>query len=298
MIMRWKASQFWKNASPNELLSFFLTIDKGEDLRSLAEHMLVDSEFCDLVFEYLWLLRSEDATKKFLNDESITPELLMRFIYFGYGKQFLLETFDSNSYFLQIRDLFNSAQSLRILSLGEEMDRDPTLKIHLLSNLDPQTWEAYFDLLEEKNMTMQTLLGIFANLRENEIRKILLNSHTLYYYLRMMMVSGKQNTEVTQGNEMENRNRLESILDSIHIWETFCLHLKDQYDLKQQSVLTPKERDSKRLSLVLKELTKIPSTDRQDVLVYLRGNGVVLDLWEETTVISALSNFDRVGKYF
>ncbi|MCW7504557.1 LBF_1199 family protein [Leptospira paudalimensis] len=296
--MRWKASQFWKNASPNELLSFFSSIDKGEDLKSLAEHMLSDTEFCDLVFEYLWLLRTEDATKKFLNDPNITPELLMRFIYFGYGKQFLLDHFDSNAYFLQIRSMFDSAQSLRILSLGEEMDRDPTLKIHLLSNLDPQTWEAYFDLLEEKNMTMQTLLGIFSNLRENEIRKILLNSHTLYYYLRMMMVSGNLKNEEISEKEIENRKRLEVILSSIHVWETFCQELKDKYDLQKEINLTPKERNSKRMSLVLKELTKIPTAERNDVLVYLKGNGVVLDSWEETTVQSALLNYDRVGKYF
>ncbi|TGM93422.1 hypothetical protein EHR02_11835 [Leptospira levettii] len=296
--MRWKASQFWKNASPNELLSFFSSIDKGEDLKSLAEHMLSDPEFCDLVFEYLWLLRTEDATKQFLNDPNITPELLMRFIYFGYGKQFLLDHFDSNAYFLQIRGMFDSAQSLRILSLGEEMDRDPTLKIHLLSNLDPQTWEAYFDLLEEKNMTMQTLLGIFSNLRENEIRKILLNSHTLYYYLRMMMVSGNQKHEEISEKEIENRKRLENILSSIHVWETFCQEIKDKYDLQKEINLTPKERNSNRMSLVLKELTKIPTAERNDVLVYLKGNGVVLDSWEETTVQSALLNYDRVGKYF
>ncbi|EOQ87470.1 hypothetical protein LEP1GSC202_2875 [Leptospira yanagawae serovar Saopaulo str. Sao Paulo = ATCC 700523] len=296
--MRWKASQFWKNASPNELLSFFLSIEKGEDLRSLANHMLEDHEFCDLVFEYLWLLRSEDATKKFLNDENIKPDLLMKFIYFGYGKQFLLDQFDSNSYFLQIRQLFGSSQSLRILSLGEEMDRDPTLKIHLLSNLDPQTWEAYFDLLEEKNMTMQTLLGIFSNLRENEIRKILLNSHTLYYYLRMMMVSGKQSNEDTTGKEKENRIRLESILTAIHVWETFCQELKEKYDLTKEKSLAPNKRDSYRLSLVLKELVKVQAQDRSDVLVYLKGNGVILDSWEETTVLSALGNYDKVGKYF
>ncbi|MCW7462167.1 hypothetical protein ND812_08700 [Leptospira sp. 3 VSF25] len=260
--------------------------------------MLSDTEFCDLVFEYLWLLRTEDATKQFLNDPNITPELLMRFIYFGYGKQFLLDHFDSNAYFLQIRALFDSAQSLRILSLGEEMDRDPTLKIHLLSNLDPQTWEAYFDLLEEKNMTMQTLLGIFSNLRENEIRKILLNSHTLYYYLRMMMVSGNQKTEEFSDKEMENRKRLEAILSSIHVWETFCQEVKDKYDLQKEINLTPKERDSNRMSLVLKELTKIATADRNDVLVYLKGNGIILDSWEETTLQSALLNYDRVGKYF
>lgn len=296
--MRWKASQFWKNASPNELLSFFLSIEKGEDLRSLADHMLDDNEFCDLVFEYLWLLRSEEATKKFLNDENIKPELLMKFIYFGYGKQFLLDQFDSNSYFLQIRQLFGSNQSLRILSLGEEMDRDPTLKIHLLSNLDPQTWEAYFDLLEEKNMTMQTLLGIFANLRENEIRKILLNSHTLYYYLRMMMVSGKQTIEDITDKEKENRKRLQSILSSIHVWETFCQDLKDRYDLNQEKTLKPNQRDSHRLSLVLKELVKVHALDRYDVLVYLKGNGVILDSWEESTVLSALGNYEKEGKYF
>ncbi|TGL72239.1 LBF_1199 family protein [Leptospira jelokensis] len=296
--MRWKASQFWKNASPNELLTFFLSIEKGEDLRSLADHMLDDHEFCDLVFEYLWLLRSEDATKKFLNDENIKPDLLMKFIYFGYGKQFLLDQFDSNSYFLQIRQLFGSGQSLRILSLGEEMDRDPTLKIHLLSNLDPQTWEAYFDLLEEKNMTMQTLLGIFSNLRENEIRKILLNSHTLYYYLRMMMVSGNQSNEELTPKEKENRLRLETILTAIHVWETFCQDLKEKYDLPKEKSLAPNKRDSYRLSLVLKELVKLQAQDRFDVLVYLKGNGVILDSWEETTVLSALGNYDKVGKYF
>lgn len=296
--MRWKASEFWKNASPNELLDFFQSIEQGSDLKSLADHMLAKDEFCDLVFEYLWLLRSEEGSKRFLNDDDLTPELLMKFIYFGYGKQFLTGNFDSNAYFLQVRKLFNSAQSLRILSLAEEMDRDPTLKIHLLSNLDPQTWEAYFDILEEKNMTMQALLGIFSNLRENEIRRILLNSHTLYYYLRMMMVSGVKKEEEQTAKELENRIILESILDSIHIWETFCRSLGEKFDLKSEAKCAPNKRDPDRLSLVLQELKKIPSQDRGDILVYMRGNGAILDSWEETTILSALGNFDRVGKYF
>lgn len=296
--MGWKASKFWKNASPNELLDFFQSIDQGSDLKSLADHMMAEEEFCDLVFEYLWLLRSEEGSKRFLNDDNLTPELLMKFIYFGYGKQFLSGNFDSNAYFLQIRTLFDSAQSLRILSLAEEMDRDPTLKIHLLSNLDPQTWEAYFDILEGKNMTMQALLGIFSNLRDNEIRKILLNSHTLYYYLRMMMVSGFNKSGEQSPKEMENRIRLESILESIHIWETFCQNLGERFDFKAEAVLAPNKRNTDRLSLVLRELRKLPTQDRGDVLVYLRGNGAVLDVWEETTILSALGNFDRVGKYF
>lgn len=296
--MRWKASEFWKNASPTELLDFFQSVEQGADLKSLADHMLAEDEFCDLVFEYLWLLRSEEGSRRFLNDDNLTPELLMKFIYFGYGKQFLSGNFDSNSYFLQVRTLFNSAQSLRILSLAEEMDRDPTLKIHLLSNLDPQTWEAYFDILEEKNMTMQALLGIFSNLRENEIRKILLNSHTLYYYLRMMMVSGIKKSGEQTPKEMENRVRLESILESIRVWETFCQNLGERFDFKSEAELSPNKRDPDRLSLVLRELTKIPTLDRGDVLVYMKANGAVFDVWEETTIISALGNYDRVGKYF
>lgn len=296
--MTWKDSEFWKNASPKELLDFFQSVEQGTDLKSLADHMLAEEEFCDLVFEYLWLLRSEEGSKRFLNDVNLTPELLMKFIYFGYGKQFLSGNFDSNAYFLQVRSLFNSAQSLRILSLAEEMDRDPTLKIHLLSNLDPQTWEAYFDILEEKNMTMQALLGIFSNLRENEIRKILLNSHTLYYYLRMMMVSGFKKFADETEKDSANRKRLESILDSIHVWESFCQGLNDRFDFQAEAKLSPNKRDPDRLSLVLSELKKIPSPDRGDVLVYMRGNGAVLDVWEETTILSALGNFDRVGKYF
>lgn len=256
--MRWKASEFWKNASPKELLDFFQSVEQGTDLKSLADHMMAEEEFCDLVFEYLWLLRSEEGSRRFLNDENLTPELLMKFIYFGYGKQFLTGNFDSNSYFLQIRSLFDSAQSLRILSLAEEMDRDPTLKIHLLSNLDPQTWEAYFDILEQNNMTMQALLGIFSNLRENEIRKILLNSHTLYYYLRMMMVSGKRKLAEQSSKEKENRIRLESILDSIHIWETFCQQLREQFDFQSEGNLAPNKRNPDRLSLVLRELKNFP----------------------------------------
>ncbi|PJZ85582.1 LBF_1199 family protein [Leptospira harrisiae] len=296
--MRWKASEFWKNASPNELLDFFQSVEQGTDLKSLADHMMAEEDFCDLVFEYLWLLRSEEGSRRFLNDDNLTPELLMKFIYFGYGKQFLTGNFDSNAYFLQIRSLFDSAQSLRILSLAEEMDRDPTLKIHLLSNLDPQTWEAYFDILEQNNMTMQALLGIFSNLRENEIRKILLNSHTLYYYLRMMMVSGQKKVAEQLPKEKENRARLESILDSIHVWETFCHQLSEKFDFRSEGKLAPNKRNPDRLSLVLRELKKLPAPDRADVLAYLCGNGAVLDVWEETTILSALSNYDRVGKYF
>ncbi|MDF3819384.1 hypothetical protein P3G55_05715 [Leptospira sp. 96542] len=294
--MRWKESEFWKNASPSELLNFFQLVEESKDLEALVLHMNTEQAFCDLVFEYLWLFRTEEPTKKFLNDEKISSDLLIKFIYFGYGKQFLSGDFDSNAYFLRIRDLFNSAQSLRILSLEEEMDRDPTLKIHLLSNLDPQTWEAYFDILEKNNMTMQTLLGIFTNLRENEIRKILLNSPTLYYYLRMMMFSNAETSDLDKKND--NKKRLESILDSIHIWETFCNDIKNRFDFVSEGKLTPSKRNPERLSLVLRELIKVPTKDRMDILVYIRGNGAVVDNWEESTIVSALGNFDREGRFF
>jgi len=185
--MRWKDSEFWKNSSPSEIISFFEQLPNGRKLAAWVKHMEGDLAFADLVFEYLWICRSDEKVIDFLNRNEISPKLILHFIYFGFGKQLSNGNTDSVAYFLEIKSMLTSEQSLRLLSLSVEMDQDPTLKIHLLSNLDPRTWEAYFDLIEENSQTMAMLLEIFSNLREKEIRKILLNSPTLYYYLRMMV---------------------------------------------------------------------------------------------------------------
>ncbi|WP_246052241.1 LBF_1199 family protein [Leptospira idonii] len=276
------------------MLDFFQQIHEGEHIRDWVEIMQKDEAFCDLIFEYLWLFRSESETRVLLNKEEFPSSLLLRFIYFGYGKQFISGNFESGNYFSQVKTMLDPLQSLKILSLSEEMDRDPTLKIHLLANLDPQTWEAYFDILEGNSFTMQALLGIFANLRENEIRKILLNSPTLYYYLRMMMVSRDQ---LESDKDKKSKDILQGILDSVHVWELFCLSVQEKFNLTEEKNKKPKERDSLRLSLVLHELVKVPNHERADILVYIKGNGAVIDEWEESTILSVLENHNKNGRF-
>ena len=151
--MRWKESDFWKHASPNELLNLFEHLYENDSIIEWVAQMESDDGFADLVFEYLWLCRSEEKTISLFNSPKFSADLILKFIYFGFGKQFMSGNFDSTAYFRDIKNMLNSEQSLRVLSLAEQMDKDPTLKIHLLANLDPQTWEAYFDLLEQNSMT-------------------------------------------------------------------------------------------------------------------------------------------------
>ncbi|TGN10110.1 hypothetical protein EHS11_11155 [Leptospira ilyithenensis] len=293
--MRWEKSDFWMNASPSEMIRFFRQIHEECFLKDWVEVFHKDDLLIDLVFEYLWLYRSESETRTLLNHTDFPPWLLLRFIYFGYGKQILQGHFDSNVYFAQVKSLIDSEQSLRILSLADDMDKDPTLKIHLLANLDAQTWESYFDILEQNDKTIQALVGIFMNLKEQEIRTILLNSPTLYIYLRLMLVSRKIiDDEVGD----EKAKILRDILEGIREWELFATNLKDKFDLLTEREQIPKYRDSKRISMILYELIKVGEEDRAGIISYLKGSHVILDEWEDGIIRSTLVNYKQFGTFF
>ncbi|WP_411823132.1 LBF_1199 family protein [Leptospira sp. 'Mane'] len=282
------------NASPLEMINFFRQIHEDCFLKDWVEAFHRDDSLVDLVFEYLWLYRSEPETRILLNNSDFPPWLLLRFIYFGYGKQILQGHFDSNIYFAQVKVLIDSDQSLRVLSLAEDMDKDPTLKIHLLANLDAKTWESYFDILEQNEKTIHALVGIFINLKEQEIRTILLNSPTLYIYLRLMLVSRKIEDEEVGD---EKAKILKDILEGIREWELFATNLKDKFDLITERKQIPKERDSKRISLILYELIKVGEEDRAGIISYLKGSHVILDEWEESIIRSTLANYKQFGTF-
>lgn len=294
--MRWTKPKYWYDASPRETLETFEHITKSRFFNAWNLYLEKNSSFAELVFEYLWLYRTEKAVKDFLNHSEFPAWLLLRFIYFGYGKQFLIGKFDSSDYFGNLNDLLVSETSLKVLSLSEEMDKDPTLKIHLLANLDPKTWEIYFEMLDENSMSMKALVSIFANLKENEIRKILLNSPTLYMYLRTMILSTSR-AHISE-QETETTDSLKVILESVFIWEKLAGEIQGSCDLKREKTLPPRKRDNTRMEKILREVKKTPFDQREDVIFYLEKTGIIVDNWEKSLLLSSLRNYARFGSYY
>lgn len=297
--MKWLHRQFWLSASPKETILIFERIRESKTFKGWNAFLEKNDALADLVFEYIWLYRSEQSVRDLLNHADFPSWLLLRFVYFGFGKHFQLGKFDSGEYYSELKELLGAESSLRILSLATEMERDPTLKIHLLSNLDPQTWEAYFDMIDGENITLQALIGIFTSLKESEIRKILFNSPTLYMYLRMMMISGNQTSETQSSNEkeMKLKQTLGEILESIYIWEKFTLDIKADYELKQEKFKSPRDRDGSRITKVLHSLKGLKVDDKADVLSYFKASGIILDPWEESLIHSTLGNHAKFGKF-
>ncbi len=297
--MKWFHKQFWLSASPNETIQVFERITQSKTFKGWNAFLEKNDAIADFVFEYVWLYRSEESVRKLLNHGDFPSWLLLRFVYFGFGKHFQLGKFDSGEYYTELKLLLGPESSLRILSLATEMERDPTLKIHLLSNLDPQTWEAYFDMIDGENITLQALIGIFTSLKESEIRKILFNSPTLYMYLRMMMISGSSLSDPNSIDEKGKKLKetLAEILESIYVWEKFNLDIKAEYDLKSEKNRSPRDRNITRITKILHSVKSLISEERADVLSYLKGSAVILDHWEESLIHSSLANYARFGKF-
>lgn len=297
--MKWFHKQFWLSASPNETIQIFERITQSKTFKGWNAFLEKNDALADFVFEYVWLYRSEESVRKLLNHGDFPSWLLLRFVYFGFGKHFQLGKFDSGEYYTELKLLLGPESSLRILSLATEMERDPTLKIHLLSNLDPQTWEAYFDMIDGENITLQALIGIFTSLKASEIRKILFNSPTLYMYLRMMMIS---RSSLSDPNSMDEKAKklketLAEILESIYVWEKFNLDIKAEYDLKLEKSRPPRDRNLTRVTKILHSVKSLISEERDDVLSYLKGSAVILDHWEESLIYSSLVNYAKFGKF-
>ena len=67
--------------------------------------------------------------------------------------------------------------------------------------------------------------------------------------------------------------------------------------MDKERTLSPRERNSNRLSHILRELVKIPPTERVDILNYLKESGALIDEVEESTILSLLQNHDERGKF-
>ncbi len=192
--------------------------------------------------------------------------------------------------------MLSSEQCFRILTHTDQINRDITLRIHLLANLDSRSWDEFFLKIGESGDSIQTLIHIFENIRIRELHQLLLQNPMLYTYLRILIeLDEGENTP----ERIEKKKEMLSLLDEIHKWELFSKEMKNNFNLEEESQLTPNIRNPNRISCLLHESAKIIDNDhRNDVFIYLKVNGVILDEWEFEVLKHASANYSQNGSFF
>lgn len=286
--------EIWRLASPQETIELFDNLLSSEErLKDCILQLTESSENLEFFFEYLWTYRTEEKAKALINHSLLPAEMLLKFVYFGFGKKILQGDF--LGFFAQIPELFSPASCLKVLQLKEEIGRDPSLRIHLIAALDPHNWEKYFESLAGESLSISSIVSIFENLESEQVQTILFQNPILSSYLQSLMLYADRSVE-DQITSLEVQ--IVTYLEQIESWQKFVNKQRKIFDFAKEKDKSMKERDPQRLKSVLYNILELSEANRHNHLVFLKASGVILDDWEMQAIFDAYRNFLKNGTPF
>lgn len=286
--------EIWRLASPQETIALFDNLLSSEErLKDCILQLTECSENLEFFFEYLWTYRSEKKAKALINHPLLPAELLLKFVYFGFGKKILQGDF--LGFFAQIPELFNPESCLKVLQLKEEIGRDPSLRIHLIAALNPHNWEKYFESLAGESLSISNIISIFENLESEQVQTILFQNPILSSYLQSLMLYADRSID-DQITALEVQ--IVTYLEQIETWQKFVDKQKKVFDFGVEKAKTMKDRDPRRLKAIFYYILELSESNRHNHLVFLKASGVVLDDWEVQVIGDAYKNFLKNGTLF
>lgn len=286
--------EVWRMASPTETLQLFHNLAHDENkFQDCLNHLIHEKEDLEFFFEYIWTYRSEPSAKEILNHSLFPAELLLKFIYLGFGKKILEGEF--LGFFSQISELLSPDACLKVLQLKEEISRDPSLRIHLIAALNPNTWEKYFETLAGESFSISSIISIFENLDSDQVQVILFQNPILGSYLQsLILYADRAKDDQITSLELQ----IVTYLELIEAWQKFVDKLKKTFDLTQERTKLQKERDPGRLKQILYRILDLAEANRHNFLVFLKASGVIFDDWELSLLKDGYTNFLKQGSVF
>lgn len=285
-------SNIWKKATAKEVLSLFSNVVESEKSFFLWLKLLEEGpELFDTIHGHLWNHRISKEAKAILNHPALPPIQLLKFIYLGFGKR--IADGDHSNFYDQIPELLTPQTCLRVLFLNEEMQRDSSLRIHLLAALDPPNWKKYFEFLGGANFSLGTISTVFDGLDEDQIKLLLFQNPNLSAYLGSHILWGDKAPKDVSSHLEE---RIATFLELIQTWQNFHNGLRIKFEKEEEQHASSLSKD-RRLSYILNKILQSPKKDRFHVLLYLLATGAIQDESEYLMLKETVENFQYQGQF-
>ncbi|TGL58173.1 hypothetical protein EHQ58_12395 [Leptospira ognonensis] len=278
----------WKQMSPESAKRTLLSVSQSEVAREFFEILFYTPELREYFVRYLWIFREDSHVESIFKNPNLPVELVENYIYFALGQYLIDVNEEYGRYISQVTKLFPSEMSLQLLA-SEVVNKDKTLKIHLLANLDAKAWDTFFANLEDSSNGFGELALLFEHLEREELSRLFFRNQNLYASIRMIFVFLKESNLI----KPELLSLIESLLSQIGRWEEFVKDMKSTFQLQEEKKCSPKDRNPNRLSIILHELIKISAEERMLILDFFYLNELLFDQSEIKTIDYILSVYSK-----
>lgn len=242
-----------------------------------------DIDYTGKIVYYLWIFKEDEHIKHFYNDDSFPNDLLLKFIYYGYG-QWVMSDSEPDEYFNNVLGYIYPRKSFDLLLNSAIIQSDPTLTIYLIANLDIDLLELFLIESDRKEKAAEFFIEIFNQLDETHIKQYFYNNPDLYSYIIFLF----KNNEKANEKYKKFFQRYKEDIDLIDKVTYIVEKINKNYDLVREKSLDSKKRNQDRIYSIIEEIGDYKNI--REIVSILHSRGIFLDETEKDIVYNILTN--------
>lgn len=281
-----------------ELFDLFLLLCRGKvnSIRKYLEKLTVEEflevnkatldieEINTLLFYYFWMFREDDFIIKLINDPKFPNELLIKFIYYGYG-QWIRNGHNPDDFFLHSIQFLSPQKCITLLNDSFDIVfNDSTLTLFLITSLDKEHIEYFFKTTKNIQDITEFFSEIFDNLDEEAIKYFFFKNYSLYTYVIKLFQALDPNSKKYKRFFNKYRQYL-TFIDEI---DRITSLIQNTYDMEKEKKKHPEARNKTRILRLIQEIDTIHN--KKEGIYLLNMRGLFLDTNEMDLVESILNN--------
>ncbi|MCB1194026.1 MAG: hypothetical protein H7A23_07150 [Leptospiraceae bacterium] len=254
-----------------------------EEFDIILNSKLDDLNFTGKIVYYLWIFKEDDHIKVFYNHKSFDNQLLLKFVYYGYG-QWVMSDSDPDQYFNNVMLYITPEKALDLLLHSPVIQSDPTLTIYLIANLDIDLLETFLIESDRKDHAAEFFIEIFNQLEEKHIKQYFFKNPDLYSYIIFLF----KNNERASEKYKKFFQRYKEDIDLIDKVTYIVDKINKNFDLAKEKTLLSQDRNKKRIAAIIEEIRDYSNI--REIVSILHSRGIFLDENEKDIVYNILTN--------
>ena len=281
-----------------ELFDLFLFLCKGKvnSIRRYFENLTLNQfleinknttdmeEINSLLFYYFWMFREDHFILNLINDPKFPNELLIKFIYYGYG-QWIRQGNNPDTFLLNSAHFLTQEKCLDLLHNSFDIVfNDHTFTLFLITTLDHASIDKFFTSTPNIKDITEFFSDLFENLEEEVIKHFFFKNYGLYSYVIQLFNS----LDPSSRKYKKFFTQYKKHLDFIHTIEKIVELISKECDIETERKLPKEKRNTNRLKILLQELNTI--LDKQEAIYILNERNTFIDEAEKHLVLGIINN--------
>lgn len=270
----------------NSTYTFLLSLSSDQFIDLIEKNQKIPS-FLQWINYYLWLFRNEEKLRQMISSPVFPSKFLVQFIYYALGK-WISQDNDPDEFFMEIASIFSSEKCLQILIEEEVVDLDVNFALALISNLDENGMNHYFNETGNPGDVANFFYTLFSELEDSMIKSFFIKNPELYTYILQLFKTQKNISEKNQKKFEKFIEKFKNDFEMIDLISYIKEKIIKKYDLENEKLLPCSKRNLNRLLEIAYAIKN--NSNLKDILQIMYRQRYIIDREEKEIIKSILTD--------